>query len=446
MAHVAKGNRGLGKKCPSKKLLMPRNKEIFMITNSTSATGCTRKRGFRILTAVITVLFACSVTVTAFATASAYSPVTVVDGSNSVSISSKTLDPHALVEEAGFALDPNDRIIITDYTAGEGGTIVIERSKLVRVEDNGVVAYFLGYSDTLSDIFSSKGIVINEGDEVEGLGSRIFDGMKVFIKRAFSVVVDADGDSKKVAIANGTVKDALDKAGVEVGEDDVVEPSLDTELNGFTRIRIFRVKYKTKVETKKIAFETETVADPDMFIGEEKIITEGVEGEKKLFYTEKYVDGELETVTFKNEKVSKNPVKGVKKVGTKPREILSDYKGTTTPISELKVPAHIELDENGIPVNYKSVVTGKATAYTGDPATASGRKPMPGHIAVDPKEYPYGTEMYVVSADGSYVYGYCVAADTGGFVEMGNTDIDLYMDNEDMCYNWGNRGVKIYVL
>ena len=138
-----------------------------MITNSTSATGCTRKRGFRILTAVITVLFACSVTVTAFATASAYSPVTVVDGSNSVSISSKTLDPHALVEEAGFALDPNDKIILTDYTAGEGGTIVIERSKLVRVEDNGVVAYFLGYSDTLSDIFSSKGIVINEGDEVE---------------------------------------------------------------------------------------------------------------------------------------------------------------------------------------------------------------------------------------------------------------------------------------
>ncbi len=417
-----------------------------MITNSTSATGCTRKRGFRILTAVITVLFACSVTVTAFATANAYSPVTVVDGSNSVSISSKTLDPHALVEEAGFALDPNDKIILSDYIAGEGGTIVIERSKLVRVEDNGVVAYFMGYSDTLSDIFSSKGIVINEGDEVDGFASRIFDGMKVFIKRAFSVVVDADGESKKVAIANGTVKDALDKAGVEVGEDDVVEPSLDTDLNGFTKIRIFRVKYKTKVETKKIAFETETVSDPDMFIGEEKVITEGIEGERKLFYTEKYVDGELEEVTFKNEKISKEPVNEVKKVGTKPREILSDYKGTAEPISDLKVPSHIEVDENGIPVKYKSVVTGKATAYTGDPATASGRTPMPGHIAVDPKEYPYGTEMYVVSADGSFVYGYCVAADTGGFVEMGNTDIDLYMDNRDMCLDWGNRGVKIYVL
>lgn len=417
-----------------------------MITNSMSATGCTRKRGFRALTAVITVLFVCSVTVTAFATASAYSPVTVVDGSNSVSISSKTLDPNALVKEAGFALEPNDKIILSDYVAGEGGTIVIERSKLVRVEDNGIVAYFLGYSDTLKDVLDSKGVVLNEGDEVDGIASKIFDGMRVFIKRAFSVVIDVDGKSEKVAITEGTVGDALDKAGVELDEDDIVSPSRDTKLNGFTQIKIFRVKHKTRVETEKVAFETEIIKDPGMFIGEEEIVTEGVEGEKQLFYTEKYVDGELEEVTFKKEKVTKKPVAQVKKVGSKPREILSDYKGTTSPISDLKVPADLELDENGIPVNYKSVVTGKATAYTGDPATASGRTPMPGHIAVDPKEYPYGTEMYVVSADGSYVYGYCIAADTGGFVEMGNTDIDLYMDNKDMCYDWGNRGVKIYVL
>lgn len=417
-----------------------------MITNSTSATGCTRKRGFRALTALITVLFVCSVTVTAFATANAYSPVTVVDGSNSVSISSKTLDPYALIQEAGFALDPNDKIILSDYVAGEGGTIVIERSKLVRVEDNGIVAYFLGYSDTLKEVFDSKGVILNEGDEVEGIASKIFDGMRVFIKRAFSVVIDVDGKSEKVAIAEGTVGDALDKAGVELGEDDIVSPSRDTKLNGFTQIKIFRVNYKTKVETEKIAFETEIIKDPGMFIGEEEIVTEGIEGEKQLFYTEKYVDGELEEVTFKKENVTKKPVAQVKKVGSKPREVLSDYEGTTSPISELTVPADIELDENGIPVNYKSVVSAKATAYTGDPATASGRTPMPGHIAVDPEEYPYGTELYIVSADGSYVYGYCIAADTGGFVERGNTDVDLYMDNEDMCFDWGNRGIKIYVL
>ena len=125
---------------------------------------------------------------------------------------------------------------------------------------------------------------------------------------------------------------------------------------------------------------------------------------------------------------------------------LSDFGNGAAPISELDVPENIALDENGIPAEYKYCTEGKATAYTGDPATASGRTPMPGHIAVDPKEYPYGTELYIVSADGNYVYGYCVAADTGGFVNTSNIDVDLYMDNEQMCDDWGRRDIIIYVL
>jgi 3D (Asp-Asp-Asp) domain-containing protein len=125
---------------------------------------------------------------------------------------------------------------------------------------------------------------------------------------------------------------------------------------------------------------------------------------------------------------------------------LSEFANTGLPMSELTPPDDLELDENGIPKDFKYAVNAKATAYNGDPATASGRKPMPGHIAVNPKEYPYGTELYITSADGKYVYGYCVAADTGGFVKMGNTDVDLYMDNVPMCYDWGNRDIVIYVL
>lgn len=127
-------------------------------------------------------------------------------------------------------------------------------------------------------------------------------------------------------------------------------------------------------------------------------------------------------------------------------DMLSDFKNSGMPISEIDTPNDLQLDENGIPINYQYCVEAKATAYTGDTATASGRTPMPGHIAVNPKEYPYGTELYVVSADGDYIYGYCIAADTGGFVKMGNTDIDVYLDNEDMCYDWGNKDVIIYIL
>lgn len=417
-----------------------------MITNSASVDSRKRSKAFRILTAVVTVLFVCSVTITAFAVTSE-PEVTVVDGEKSVTIAAVSGSPREIVKEAGFVLSPNDKIDTSAFNAEEGGTIVINRSNVIRIEDNGIVSYFVGYSDTVNEILSRKGIVVGEKDEVNvNTASSVFDGMQVFIKRAFTVNIETDGEIQKAYLAHGTVADALAKAGIELGEDDIVFPSLDTELKGFTEIKIVRVRYETVFEEETVEYETEIIKSDDMYVDESEIVTPGVNGKKQVFYIEKYVDGELEETVFSKEIVTKKPVKEIKKVGTKSRETLAAYKNTDKPISDLKVPSDVKLDANGNPVNYTKKVNAKATAYTGDPETSTGRKPMPGHIAVDPKEYPYGSELYIVSADGSYVYGYCVAADTGGFVSMGNTDVDLYMDNEDMCWDWGNRDIVIYVL
>lgn len=417
-----------------------------MITNSVSENARTSKISFRILTAIITALFVCSATVTTFAVTNDYE-VTVIDGEKSVSISAKTNNPRELVRQAGFTLGANDNLDLSDFTAGEDSEIVIERANIIRVEDNGIVSYFVGYGETLDDIFSKEGITLGEGDNADADTSKnVFDGMRVFIKRSFGISIDSDGKTQKLFMTKGTVKDAIEKSGVKVGKDDIVVPSLDTPLTGLTKIKIFRVKYDSKTETQPVEYGTKIVYSDDMFIDEREVVSAGKEGQKKVFYTAKYVDGALDEKIFEKELVTKKPVDEVVKVGTKKRATLASHKNNQAPISDLAVPADLKLDENGIPVDYAYCVEGKATAYTGDPETASGRTPMPGHIAVDPKEFPYGTELYVVSADGSYVYGYCVAADTGGFVKMGNTDIDLYMDNEDMCDDWGNRGVKIYVL
>ncbi len=418
-----------------------------MITNSLSENKAPRKRSFKLLTGVIAVLFICSVTFTAFATTNAVNKVTVTDGEKSVSISTAETDPYTIVKAAGFDLDISDEINTKKFNAEEGGTIVIKKAKLVRVQDGGVVSYFLGHDETIGGMLSKKGFVFDSNDDIGANPSDgIFDGMKVFIKRAFGVDIEADGKSKKVYVTKGTVAEALEKAEIEVGENDIVYPSLDSKVNNFTKIRIFRVKYDLKSEIQEIPYGTDIIKDSSMYVDEEKVVSKGVNGEKYAIYTEKYVDGELEETVFSREKIIKKPVNEVIKVGTKQRETLSAFKNNGEAISDLKVPSDVKLDKNGVPVNYKYCISGKATAYTGDPETSTGRKPMPGHIAVDPKEIPYGTELYVVSADGTYVYGYCIAADTGGFVEMGNTDIDLYMDNKAMCREWGNRNVKIYVL
>ena len=116
-------------------------------------------------------------------------------------------------------------------------------------------------------------------------------------------------------------------------------------------------------------------------------------------------------------------------------------------ISQMVPPASLTFDENGVPENYLYKIEGKSTAYYGGYMTATGSSVRPGVVAVDPREIPYGTEMWIVSSDGRFVYGFARAEDTGGFIywPKGAT-VDLYMNTYADCCVWGWRGVTIYVL
>lgn len=117
------------------------------------------------------------------------------------------------------------------------------------------------------------------------------------------------------------------------------------------------------------------------------------------------------------------------------------------PMSDMQVPDYINFDANGLPTNYSYIVEGRASAYCTGSITATGTRPHQGSVAIDPKVIPYGKMMYIVSLDGRYVYGYCRAEDTGGFVWNGSGRVaDLYMNSYSDCMAWGVRGVRIYVF
>jgi 3D (Asp-Asp-Asp) domain-containing protein len=85
--------------------------------------------------------------------------------------------------------------------------------------------------------------------------------------------------------------------------------------------------------------------------------------------------------------------------------------------------------------------------YPGEPGygiTASGTYAKVGTVAVDPRVIPLGTKMYIVSTDGSYVYGYCTAEDTGGGIK-GNK-VDLFYNTRNECMQFGRRSVRVYIL
>ncbi len=119
------------------------------------------------------------------------------------------------------------------------------------------------------------------------------------------------------------------------------------------------------------------------------------------------------------------------------------------------------VDENGVPTNYVRYIDCQATAYclckkctgktpgsSGYGRTASGYVITPGNnekvIAVDKKQIPLGTKVYVEGLNGAPSYGYALAADTGGAIK-GNK-IDLYYDSHAECLKWGRRQVRVYIL
>ncbi|MBE6830171.1 MAG: hypothetical protein E7519_08180, partial [Ruminococcaceae bacterium] len=76
----------------------------------------------------------------------------------------------------------------------------------------------------------------------------------------------------------------------------------------------------------------------------------------------------------------------------------------------------------------------------------SERRRPSGLVAVNPKIIPYGSRLYICSPDGKVVYGYAIAADTGGGVMDGRIVADLYFNTVGQCRQFGNRKMNIYVL
>ena len=84
-------------------------------------------------------------------------------------------------------------------------------------------------------------------------------------------------------------------------------------------------------------------------------------------------------------------------------------------------------------------ITFEATAYTWTGyRTATGTWPSRGTVATDPRVIPLGTELHIEG------YGPAVAADTGGAIQ--GQRVDLYMDTEHECWQWGRRKVEVRVL
>ena len=270
----------------------------------------------------------------------------------------------------------------------------------------------------------------------------------------FPVRIFTGDDAVTVNTSTATVGEILKRAGFNPDKDDIVEPSEDTVISSKADIVFSSVSYVSGSYTEKIPYKKETVAVSDKFNGT-RYLNAGTDGSQEVYFTNKVINGETvetkidKTVVLKKP-VNRKQIKGVAKSDSntsKPKRQAVKTSENVKSVSRLSPDMAIKLDKNGVPVNYKKKITTQATGYTyTGKRCATGVAPKPGYIAVNPRVIPYGTKMYIKSSDGAYVYGYAVAADTGGFVRRHPNNVDLFFDTRSACVSFGRRNVGIYII
>ena len=210
------------------------------------------------------------------------------------------------------------------------------------------------------------------------------------------------------------------------------------------------MEVKEETELQPIPFETEYQDTSSLFTGETQVKTPGTAGEKEVVFQVTYVEGEEESREAVSETVKKEPVSEVVLRGTLSREEEAEEEAPSAP----EVPSNgggasagTFVDMYGNTVSYSSMLSGTCTAYSVPGGTTSlGWDAVYGVVAVNPNIIPYGTKMYITSPDGSVVYGYGVAGDTGGAAMAGEILADLCYNTVEECSQIGRRTMNIYIL
>lgn len=380
------------------------------------------------------ILIICLGSTSAITVAALSKDVTIKDGEEVTKIRTLHSETKAVLKQAKINVGENDKIVRTDSSSNQVD-IDIKRAFYVDVVLDGVLTSCLANDETVEELLKKNNIDVNEDVYTSvGLNEKILPNMQIVVSHKIPVNVFVDGKNETVLVPKLSVLEVLRFLNINLSSEDIVNEPIDKIVEEGMNIIVNRVETKEITEKEIIPFSTDIKKSESLYDGDSKIEEPGINGEKEVTKRQKYINGNMVEAEVLAENVLKNPVNQVKIVGTKRRTKANNVK--------VSIENGLITDENGNQYKYNKVLTGVCTAYTEKPGarTSTGAIARRGLVAVNPKEIPYGTRLYIPG------YGFCVAADTGGAMRQGRAMIDLYMNSESECRQFGRRTKQVYVL
>lgn len=351
-----------------------------------------------------------------------------------------------ILNQADINLGKYDKVIRTD---GDG-CVSLSIVRAFEVEIDYLGEKLVGYSTggSVRDAVESAGITLTGAEDVTPpLASLVSEGTVITVEADCEITLTADGETITVISKASTVEELLKDMNIVLSEDDIVTPSLDTSLAECNEICVKRVEYKEETTTEIIDYGFVSEETSSLQSGTSKIKQYGIEGERTIVSKNKYVDGVLTESEIISDEVTREPQDQIKLIGTGYSYSAPSYSKPSGGAS-VSNAAGTFTDASGNKVSYVKKLTGTSTAYYAPPGalTATGVPAYLGGVAVNPNVIPYGSKLYIVASNGSICYGYATAVDTGGALMSGSVLVDVYYPTYNQCVNWGRRNVTVYVL
>lgn len=365
----------------------------------------------------------------------------VVDGGDVSNVKVINTDTDKILKRANVSLDPGDKVLRDDVES----RLTVKRAFDVTIIADGNVNKMQFNDGTVGYALYEAGIELGKYDKINyDFTDELVPDMQIEITRFYNITLNINAKESTVYVPKGTVKNALDYLEIYLSHEDTVSCDLNSPIEKGMYLTVNKIDYNERTETEVIPYATVTIKTDKLLKGEKKVETAGVDGERIVLIREKLVNGVV-VESVKTKELSKSdPIDEVVLEGT------SEVSSNNSSFSKSNEDSieNSSVTVSGKPISYKSVLKGSCTAYTAPSGalTSTGRIAQVGYVAVNPNIIPYGTELYICSEDGSFVYGYAIAADTGGALMDGSALVDLYYDTEKECINFGRRTLCVYIL
>jgi uncharacterized protein YabE (DUF348 family) len=243
----------------------------------------------------------------------------------------------------GIDVSADDLVVPSvDTELDEGTEIAVAYARDVTVTVDGVTEELtttaLSVDALLAEMGWRNGAITTSVSRSADIGR---DGIELTIRTPKNIVI-ADGDDELALVVTATtVEEALDAAGLALGEKDVVKPELEATVDDGDTITIQRFTTSTRVETEAIPFETVTRQTDDLYTDQSEVQQEGREGERTITYRVELLGGAEQGESVESNEVTREPVDKIVLVGTKerPAPAPSTSSGSTSTSSGSSAPA-----------------------------------------------------------------------------------------------------------